>query len=84
MTRGKTAVVGAATHGIGECPGESSLEMAATAGLKALLDAGVELSEVDALFICLPDDMFAGLSLAEHLGVHPKFTDCNRTGVLRR
>ncbi|WP_395622821.1 acetyl-CoA acetyltransferase [Sphingomonas daechungensis] len=80
MTRGKTAVVGAATHGIGECPGESSLEMAATAGLKALHDAGVELSEVDALFICLPDDMFAGLSLAEHLGVHPKFTDCNRTG----
>jgi acetyl-CoA acetyltransferase len=80
VTRCKTAVVGAATYGIGECPGETSLEMAATAGLKALDDAGVILSEVDGLFICLPDDMFAGLSLAEHLGIRPKFTDCNRTG----
>ena len=80
MTRGKTALVGAATYGIGESPGESSLEMAATAGLKALDDAGLALAEVDALFICLPDDMFAGLSLAEHLGIRPKFTDCNRTG----
>ena len=80
MTRGKTALVGAATYGIGESPGDSSLEMAATAGLKALDDAGLALAEVDALFICLPDDMFAGLSLAEHLGIRPKFTDCNRTG----
>ena len=80
MTSGKTAVVGAATYGIGECPGETSMEMAATAGLDALEDAGVALNEVDGLFICLPDDMFAGLSLAEHLGVRPRFTDCNRTG----
>lgn len=80
MTSGKTAVVGASTYGIGECPGETSMEMAATAGLNALEDAGVALNEVDGLFICLPDDMFAGLSLAEHLGIRPRFTDCNRTG----
>ncbi|MEO8176333.1 MAG: acetyl-CoA acetyltransferase [Sphingomicrobium sp.] len=80
MNPGKAAVAGAATFGIGECPGTSSLEMAATAGLLALDDAGIALAEVDGLFVCLPDDMFAGLSLAEHLGLRPKFTDCNRTG----
>ena len=80
MILGKAAAAGAATFGIGECPGTSSLEMAATVGLLALDDAGIALAEVDGLFICLPDDMFAGLSLAEHLGVRPKFTDCNRTG----
>ncbi len=80
VTSGKTAVVGFATYGVGECPGMSSLEMAASAGLLALDDAAIGLGEVDALFICLPDDMFAGLSLAEHLGLRPSFTDCNRTG----
>ena len=73
-------IAGAATFGIGECPGYTSLEMAAQAGLAALDDAGIALGEVDGLWVCLPDDMFAGLSLAEHLGIEPAFTDCNRTG----
>ena len=80
MTGGNTAIVGAATFGIGQCPGYSSLELAAKAGLLALRDAGIALHDVDGLWICLPDDMFAGLSFAEHLGIRPRFTDCNRTG----
>jgi acetyl-CoA acetyltransferase len=78
--RAATAIVGAATFGIGEAPGFSSLELAAKVGLLAMADAGMTLRDIDALFICLPDDMFAGLSLAEHLGIHPRFTDNNRTG----
>lgn len=77
---GANAIVGAATFGIGAMPGWSSIELAATAGKRALDDAGLALSDVDALFCCLPDDMFAGLSLAEHYGIQPAFTDCNRTG----
>lgn len=73
-------IAGAATFGIGACPGYTSLEMAAQAGLAALDDAGITLGAVDGLWVCLPDDMFAGLSLAEHLGIEPNFTDCNRTG----
>jgi acetyl-CoA acetyltransferase len=80
LSAARPAIVGAATFGIGECPGMTSLEMAASAGLLALDDAGVALADVDGLFICLPDDMFAGLSLAEHFGLQPRFTDCNRTG----
>ena len=72
--------MGAATYGIGEMPGWSSIELGAKAGLLALDDAGIGLSDVDGIFACLPDDMFAGLSLAEHYGLQPKFTDCNRTG----
>src|SRR3546814_20442600 len=46
----------------------------------AIADAGLRLGDVDGLFICLPDDFFAGLSLAEYLGLQPRFTDNNRTG----
>ena len=80
LSAARPAIVGASTYGIGECPGMTSLEMAASAGLLALDDAGIALGNVDGLFVCLPDDMFAGLSLAEHLGLQPRFTDCNRTG----
>ena len=73
-------IAGAATFGIGECPGYSAIELAAQATLLGLADAGIALAEVDGLWVCLPDDMFAGLSLAEHLGVRPRYTDCNRTG----
>ena len=78
--RGRTAIAGLATYGIGECPGHSSMEMAAKAGLLAVADAGLQLTDIDGLFICLPDDLFAGLSFAEYLGLRPRFTDNNRTG----
>jgi acetyl-CoA acetyltransferase len=61
-------------------PGYTSLELAAQAGIMATSDAGCSIADVDALFICLPDDLFAGLSLAEYYGIHPQFTDNNRTG----
>lgn len=78
--RGKTAVAGAATFGIGEAPGFSAIEIAAHATQLALGDAGIALNEVDGLFIALPDDLFGGLSLAQYLGIHPRFTDNNRAG----
>ena len=77
---GSNAIVGASTFGIGAMPGWSAIELASKSGVLALKDAGIALDEVDGLFGCLPDDMFAGLSLAEHYGLHPRFTDCNRTG----
>ena len=78
--RGATAITGLATYGIGEAPGHGSMELAAKASLLAIEDAGLRLGDVDGLFICLPDDLFAGLSLAEYLGLQPRFTDDNRTG----
>jgi acetyl-CoA acetyltransferase len=78
--RGRTAIVGAATFGLGECPGWTSLEMAVQATHLALADAGIGLADVDALFICTPDDFLSGLSFAEALGIRPRYTDNNRTG----
>lgn len=78
--RACTAITGLATFGIGEMPGYSSMELTAQAALLAVADAGLTLADVDALFVCQPDDFFAGLSFAEYLGLHPRYTDNNRTG----
>lgn len=78
--RGKASFVGAATFGCGECPGHTSMEMAAEAARLALADAGLKISDVDGLFICLPTDFLSGLTLAEYLGIRPKMTNNSRTG----
>ncbi len=78
--RGETAIVGAATFGIGKCPGLSAVDMAAKAALLALVDAGLRLADVDALYTSAPYEALGGLELAEYLGLRPKVTDCNRTG----
>jgi acetyl-CoA acetyltransferase len=78
--RAKTAIVGASTFGLGATPGWTSIELATQAAKLALADAGLTLPDVDALFICTPDDFLAGLTFAEALGLRPRFTDNNRTG----
>ena len=78
--RGQTAIVAAATHGIGEAPGFSSMDLAVAASLKALDQVGLKPGDVDGLFIGLPDQFLSGLQLAEYLGIRPKVTDNNRTG----
>jgi acetyl-CoA acetyltransferase len=78
--RGRAAIVGSATFGCGEAPGYSTLELAHQASVQALESAGLKPSDVDGLFTVLMDDSLSGLSLAETLGIHPRFLDNNRTG----
>ncbi|BCN38098.1 thiolase [Alicycliphilus denitrificans] len=78
--RGKTAIVAACTHGMGEAPGYSSMDLATAASLKALAQVGLKPADVDGLFIGLPDDFLSGLGFAEYLGIQPRVTDNNRTG----
>lgn len=78
--RARTAIVGAATFGIGGAPNLSAVDMTARAALLALADAGLRLSDVDAIYTSAPYEALGGLELAEYLGVTPKVTDCNRTG----
>ncbi|WP_416898772.1 MAG: acetyl-CoA acetyltransferase [Minwuia sp.] len=78
--RGRSAIVGAATFGIGEAPGFTSMDIAVNASIKALRQANLTPADVDALFICLPGDFISGLSFAEYLGIQPKITENNRTG----
>lgn len=78
--RGATAIVGAATFGVGEAPGLKPNDMAALAGRAALAQAGIALSEVDGLFVCTSNDALSGLGVSEYLGIRPRLTDNNRTG----
>lgn len=78
--RAKTAIVGAATYGMGEARGFDAIDIAVHASIKALKSAGLKPSDADALFICLPNDFLSGLTFAQYLGVRPKITDNNRTG----
>ncbi len=78
--RGAVSIAGTATFGVGEAPAWSAMELAAKPGLLARRGCRPGVADVDGLFICLPSDLFAGLSLAEYYGIHPQFTDNNRTG----
>lgn len=78
--RGKSAIVGSATFGMGEAHGYSALDMAVKASRQALQQANISLPEVDALFVATGDDALSGLAAAEYLGIQPRFTDNNRTG----
>lgn len=78
--RGKSAIVAAATYGMGESPGRSSMDLAVSASLLALDQVGLKPSDVDGLFIGLPDDFLSGLTFAEYLGIQPRVTENNRTG----
>lgn len=78
--RAATAIVGAATFGIGRCPGISAVDMAAHAAIMALDDAGLMLADVDAVYTSAPYEALGGMELTEYLGLTPKIVDCNRTG----
>jgi len=78
--RAKTAIVGAATFGSGEAKGFDAADIAGHASILALQNAGLTLKDVDALFVCLPTEILAGLTFAQYLGISPKITQNNRTG----
>ena len=61
---------------IGRVENKSSLQHHAEAAFNALADAGLEMNEVDGLLSA----GFSNLTLAEYLGIHPKFTDGTAVG----
>ena len=78
--RGKTAIVGAATFGMGEAPGYSTTELAAHASVRALAHAGLTPKDVDGLFVTLPDESLSSMTFAEYLGIRTRIADNTRTG----
>ncbi len=78
--RGKAACVGVATAGIGMAPGRNAMELMAEAVHRALDDAKIPLAEVDGLFAATAFHSMAAMSLAEHLGIKPKFSDGSNIG----
>ena len=78
--RGTVAIVGVGLAGCGEAPGWTENEIMAQAARNALADAGRTTRDVDGL-VCASSNVFmTGLSVAEQLGIHPKFTESTCVG----
>lgn len=78
--RGKTAIVGIGSAGIGEAHGFSPIELLGQASLKAIADAGLQLSDIDGVFAATSSHAFPTLSVCEYLGIKPKFVDGTNVG----
>jgi acetyl-CoA acetyltransferase len=78
--RGTTAVVGVGHGGMGEAPGQTALEILAEAVRAALDDAGLSLSDVDGLFTGSSSHFMPTLTVAEYLGIEPRFSDGSMIG----
>lgn len=78
--RGKAAIVGVATAGMGEAPGYSAMDIQAMAVRAALDDAGLALSDVDGLYCANASHTFPLLTTLEYLGIRPRWFDGTNVG----
>lgn len=78
--RGKAAIVGMATAGIGEAHGYSAIELLGQAAVSAVKDAGLTLGDVDGVFASTSSHLFATMSAVEYLGLKPRFFDGTNVG----
>lgn len=78
--RGRTAIVGIGTAGMGEAPGYSATELMIKSSLAAIADAGLTLPEVDGIFAATSTHAFPTLTVAEYLGIKPNFFDGTNIG----
>lgn len=78
--RGQAAIVGIGAAGCGEAPGRTATELMAEAALLAIADAGLKLGDIDGLFAATSTHAFPTLSVAEYLGIKPRFQDGTNIG----
>lgn len=78
--RGKTAIAGMATAGVGEAPGFSAMELLGQAAVKAVADAGLKMQDIDGVFAATSSHAFPTMSVVEYLGLRPRFFDSTNVG----
>jgi acetyl-CoA acetyltransferase len=79
--RGTAAIVGVAESDLGEvAPGTTPADLMGQATVRALADAGLQLSDVDGLFAAGTQMMMGSLSLGEYLGIDARYSDGSNTG----
>lgn len=78
--RGKSAIVGRGYFGLGSSPGYTPMELMAGATQVALADAGLSIADIDGICGGTFYHMFPTLSMAEYLGIRPKWADADQTG----
>ena len=82
MTRSRLgAIVGVAESDLGLVgPDRTALQLQAQAAKAALEEAGLTLSDVDAVFSAGGDAWSPTLAIAEYLGITPRWTDGTNIG----
>ena len=78
--RGRAAIAGIGTAGTGEAPGRTAMELMAQSALAAIADAGLRLADIDGIFAATSTHAFPTLSVAEYLGIRPRFFDGTNIG----
>lgn len=79
--RGTTAVVGVAESDLGEVgPDVTSLDLISQATSAALHDAGLQKSDIDALFCHSAFFGMPTVTVGEHLGIRPRYADSTAIG----
>jgi acetyl-CoA acetyltransferase len=78
--RGKSAIVGTGYFGLGSAPGYTPMDLIAGATARALDDCGLKMQDIDGICGGTFYHMFPTGSMAEYLGIRPKWSDCDQTG----
>lgn len=78
--RGAAAIVGVGLSGLPSAPERTAMEILAEAVYRALDDAGLKLGDIDGLFTGSSYHFLPSLSVAEYLGLKPKFQDTTMVG----
>jgi acetyl-CoA acetyltransferase len=78
--RGSAAIVGVATYGCGESPGQTEMELLAQAARRAVADAGLTMADIDGLCTCSVLSTMWAMPVIEYLGLNPTFIDGTMLG----
>jgi acetyl-CoA acetyltransferase len=78
--RDAAAIAGVADAEIGWSTGYNAAEIMSIATHAALADAGLALSDVDGVFAVTPYYWMSSVTLAEQLGIQPRYTDSTNLG----
>jgi acetyl-CoA acetyltransferase len=73
------AIAGVAESDLGVVPGMSAVDLAVQGSLRAVQDAGLRVSDIDAVFTANLS-RFSAMQLAEALGIFPSYVDSTMTG----
>ncbi|MCC7275137.1 MAG: thiolase [Alphaproteobacteria bacterium] len=78
--RGGSAVVGVGLAGCGEAPGRTAMELIGEASWKAVTDAGLRMTDIDAVFGVSAVHGMPSVTISEYLGIRPVFSDGSMIG----
>ena len=80
MAERQAAIVGVYEHPLRMAPGRSAMQLKVESIHGALADAGLSLSDVDAVYDASEAEGGAGLGLSAYLGIKPRLIDTTAVG----